>query len=105
MIDQLNDSLVIEGRGIDVELDEVASPWNGREASSGFDIWQQRDEDQAKIWLARLPYRVTQAGQEGGEPISIDEMTEALLLYSDEPVVGEGSICHTDGVKAYNDVS
>ena len=77
----------------------LSAQWDGREASSGFDIWQRHDEDQA-IWLAKLPYWVTLAGQEGGAPISIDEMTEALLLYSDEPVLGEGSVCHTDGAKA-----
>ena len=32
---------------------------------------------------------VTQAGQGGRGPISIDKMTEALLLYSDESLVGE----------------
>ena len=32
-------------------------------------------------------------------------MTKALLLYSDEPVVGEGSVCHTDGAKVNKTVA
>ena len=45
------------------------------------------------------------AGQGGGGPLSVDEMREALLLDSDEPVLGEGSVCHTDGAKAYRNLA
>ena len=102
LIDQLNDSLVVGGCGMDVELDEVAFRSVGR---PGGIIWLRylaaARRGSSKIWLSRLPYRITQAGQGGGGPISIDEMNQALLLFSDEPVLGEGSVCHTDGAKAY----
>lgn len=63
------------------------------EALSGYGNWVLL----SKVWLQRLPYRVTEAGQSGGG----QEMKEALLLESDEPVLAEGSVCHTDGAKAY----
>ena len=31
----------------------------------------------------------------------MDEMWSALLLDSDQPILAEGSVCHTDGAKAY----
>ena len=31
----------------------------------------------------------------------MEEMRSALLLDSDQPVLGFGSVCHTDGAKAY----
>ena len=100
MIDQLNNALVVGGCRMDVELDKIAFRLVGRPRGI---IWLRylaaARRGSSKIWLARLPCRVTQAGQ-GGGPISIDEMTETLLLYSDKPVLGEGSVCHTDGAKA-----
>ena len=57
------------------------------------------------VWIHRLPYRITQAGQGGGGPISILEMNEALLLESDQPLLSEGCVCHTDGAKAYRSVA
>ena len=87
---------------MDVELDEVAFRSVGR---PGGIIWLRylaaARRGSGKIWPSRLPYRITQACQGGGGPISIDEMNQALLLFSDEPVLGEGSVCHTDGAKAH----
>ena len=31
----------------------------------------------------------------------LEEMWSALLLHSDEPILAKGSVCHTDGAKAY----
>ena len=33
------------------------------------------------------------------------EMTETLLLDSDEPVLAKGSVCHTNGAKAYRSLA
>ena len=32
------------------------------------------------MWIHRLPYRITQTGQGGGGPLSVDKMRKALLL-------------------------
>ena len=61
---------------MDVELDEVAfRSVAGRHYLAS--IWRRGS---SKIWLAKLPYRITQTGQEGGGLISIDEMTVFFTL-------------------------
>ena len=57
------------------------------------------------VWIQRLPYRISAAGQGGGGPISEQEMDEALLLSSDQPVLAKGCVCHTDGAKAYRNLA
>ncbi|CAE7744787.1 unnamed protein product [Symbiodinium sp. CCMP2592] len=46
--------------------------------------------DPVLVWLKRLGNRITRKGQGGGGPISVEEM----------PILA-GSVCHTDGAKAY----
>ena len=91
----------IFSRAADVELDEVSFRSVGR---PGGIVWLRylavARRGSSKVWLQRLPYRVTQAGQGGGGPLSVAEMTETLLLDSDKPVLAKGSVCHTDGAKA-----
>ena len=102
LVEQLNSELVVGACGADLELDEVAFRSVGR---PGGIVWLRyigvARRGSSKVWLQRLPYRVTQAGQGGGGPLSLEEMKEALLLESDKPVLAEGSVCHTDGAKAY----
>ena len=57
----------------------------------------------ALVWIERLPYRISSVGQ--GGPISPQEMREALLLDADEAILAVGSVCHTDGAKAYRNLA
>ena len=106
LIDQLNDLLVVGFCSADVELDEVAFQSVGR---PGGIIWLRylavARPGSSKVWLRRLPYRVTQAGQGGGGPLSFAEMVDSLMLDSDEPVLAQGCVCHTDGAKAYRSLA
>ena len=106
MVEQLNNSLVVGACGADVELDEVSFRSVGR---PGGIVWLRflgvARRGSSKVWLERLPYRITQAGQGGGGPISVQEMKDALLLESDQPVLALGSVCHTDGAKAYKQLA
>ena len=106
LIDKLNGSLVLGGIGEDIELDEISFRSVGRRFGI---VWLRFlavvCRGSSLVWIHRLPYRITQAGQGGGGPLSVDEMREALLLDSDEPVLGEGFVCHTDGAKAYRNLA
>ena len=100
--DKLNSSLSIGGCGFDVELDEVS--FRSVERGHGI-VWLKYlavvRRGSSLVWLERLPYRITTAGEGGGGPISVAELYGSLLLESDEPVLCKGSVCHTDGAKAY----
>ena len=99
--EQLNDAIVVEGCSADVKLDEISFWSTGR--AHGI-VWLRylavARRGSSLVWLQRLDYRITRKEQ-GGGPISVDEMWSALLLDSDQPVLVEGSVCHTDGAKAY----
>ena len=60
----------------------LSAQWDGREASSGFDIWQRHHEDQVRSGSQGCRIGSRRLGKKAEGPISIDEMTEALLLYS-----------------------
>ena len=104
-IEQLSSALTVGGVGDDIiiELDEMSFRAVAR--SRGI-VWLRYlavvRRDSSLVWLYRLPYRIS-AG--GGGPISVDEMRTALLLDSDEPVLASGSVCHTDGAKAYRNLA
>ena len=92
---------MVGGVGADVELDKVAFRSVGRSSIVWLRYMVAARRGSSLVWLERLPYRITEAGQGGGGPISVEEMRSALLLDSDEPVLALGSVCHTDGAKAY----
>ena len=102
IIDQLNDAIVVGGCSADVELGEISFRSTGR--AHGI-VWLRylavARRGSSLVWLKRLGYRITRKGQGGGGPISVEEMWSALLLHSDEPILAKGSVCHTDGAKAY----
>ena len=54
----------------------------------------------SKIW-SQLPYRITEGGQGGGGPISLEELKSAILLEDGNSRICEGSVCHTDGARTY----
>ena len=84
-----------------MELDEVAFRSVGRSSIVWLRYMVAARRGSSLVWLERLPYKITEAGQGGGGPISVEEMPSALLLDSDEPVRAVGSVYHTDGAKAY----
>lgn len=57
------------------------------------------------VWIHKLPYRVSESGKGGGGPISQAELDDAMLVWSDEPKLLAGSVCHTDGAKAYRNLA
>ena len=101
LIDKLNSCLTTGGRGMDVELDEIA--FRSVERGDGV-VWLRYlavvRRGSSLVKLERLPYRVTAGGQSGGGPTSVAELRDHLRLPSDEPVLSKGSVCHTDNVKA-----
>ena len=54
-----------------------------------------------KIWISPLPYRITEGGQGGGGPISLEELQGAVWAQNGESRICEGSVCHTDGARTY----
>ena len=50
-----------------------------------------------------VPYHPSRTGR--GGPLSVAEMVDSLLLDSDEPVLAQGCVCHTDGAKAYRSLA
>ena len=76
LVDQLNDELLIGGQDQDVEMDEICF------RSKTLDncvLWVRYfamvRRGSSKVFLARLPYRITKAGQGGGGPISVQDCT------------------------------
>ena len=83
--DKLNSSLSIGGCRFDVELDEVSV-----ERGHGI-VWLRYlavvRRGSSLVWLERLPYRITTAGQGGGGPIWVAKLYGSLLLESEDPCV------------------
>ena len=101
IIDQLNDAIVVGGCSADVELDEISFRSTGRARNC---LAQVLGSCTARIKFGLveafgLPHYSEDQG--GGGSISVEEMWSALLLHSDEPILAKGSVCHTDGAKAY----
>ena len=100
--EKLNNTLKIEGLGQDVELDEISfrSKIVGNRV-----VWIRYlaivRRGSSKIWISQLPYRITEGGQGGGGPISLEELKAAILPEDNPPRLAEGSICHTDGARIY----
>ena len=106
LIDKLNGSLTVGGIGQDVELDEISFRSVGR--AHGI-VWLRYlaavRRGAALVWIERLPYRISSVGQGGEGPISLQEKREALLLDADGAILAVGSVCHTDGAKAYQNLA
>ena len=68
-IEQLNDCLVVGGVGADVALDEVAFRSVGRSSIVWLRYMVASRRGSSLVWLERLPYKITEAGQGGGGPI------------------------------------
>ena len=105
-IQRLSDSLCIGGRGFDVELDEIC--FRSLARAHGV-VWVRFlaavRRGSSLVWIHKLPYRITDSGKGGGGPISDEELDDALLIWSDEPRLVPGSVCHTDGAKAYRSLA
>ena len=55
------------------------------------------------LWRCTTCTKTMSVFEEG--PIFNLEMNEALLLESDQPLLSEGCVCHTDGAKAYRSLA
>ncbi|CAE7219386.1 unnamed protein product [Symbiodinium sp. CCMP2592] len=100
IVDRLNEDLVIGALGADVELDEISF------RSKALDdkiLWNRYaaavKRGSAKVFIEKLPNRLTAAGQGGGGPLSIDELKKLVVTGSSR--LAQGSVCHTDSAKAY----
>ena len=102
IMDRLNNTLHLGGLGCDVELDEISfrSKTVGERV-----VWIRylaiARRGSSKIWLTQLPYRITEGGQGGGGPISLEELKSAILLEDGDSRICQGSVCHTDGARTY----
>ena len=102
LVEAMNNALEIGGLGEDVELDEIAF----RSKTVGDNVVWIRflaiaSRGSSFVFLTRLPYRVTQGGQGGGGPISVEELREALTTSSGTCRLKEGTVCHTDSARTY----
>ena len=81
LVERMNNELKVGGPGVDVELDEVSFRSAGLEHSV---LWIRFlgmvRRGSSKIFLAKLPYRLTAAGQGGGGPLSMEELRSASLV-------------------------
>ena len=81
LVERMNNELKVGGPGMDVELDEVSFRSAGLEHSV---LWIRFlgmvRRGSSKIFLAKLPYRLTAAGQGGGGPLSMEELRSASLV-------------------------
>ena len=72
LVERMNNELKVGGPSMDVELDEVSFRSAGLEHSV---LWIRFlgmvRRGSSKIFLAKLPYRLTAAGQGGGGPLSL----------------------------------
>ena len=55
----------------------------------------------AKIFLHKLPDKLTASGQGGGGPLSLQELKDTMVSSKGESRIAIGSVCHTDSAKAY----
>ena len=92
----------IGGVGQDIELDEISFR---SKAVGNRVVWIRylaiARRGSSKVWLAPLPYRISEGGQGGGGPISLDELREAFLMPDGSSRIAPGSVCHTDSARTY----
>eukprot|EP00439_Symbiodinium_sp_Y106_P049550 s3645_g6.t1 len=55
----------------------------------------------AKIFLHKLPDKLTASGQGGGGPLSLQELKDTMVSSKGASRIAIGSVCHTDSAKAY----
>ena len=103
IMDRLNNTLHLGGLGCDVELDEISfrSKTVGERV-----VWIRylaiARRGSSKIWLTQLPYRITEGGQGGGGPISLEELKSAILLEDGDSRICQSSVCHSTSFRARN---
>ncbi|CAE7212489.1 timm16 [Symbiodinium natans] len=102
IIDRMNEELVMGGAGMDVELDEISF------RSKGLDdkvLWLRYiaivRRGSAKVFIHKLPDKLTASGQGGGGPLSIQELKDTIVNSAGASRIAVGSVCHTDSAKAY----
>ena len=102
LVEKMNEELTVGGPGMDVEIDEVAFRSAGLNTSV---LWLRFigmvRRGSSKIYIAKLPYRLSQGGQGGGGPLSLEELRSVMVTSTGKPRLECGSICHTDSAKAY----
>ncbi|CAE6930761.1 timm16 [Symbiodinium sp. CCMP2592] len=102
IVDRLNEDLVIGALGADVELDEISFR---SQALDDKILWNRYaaavKRGSAKVFIEKLPNRLTAAGQGGGGPLSIDELKKLVVTSKGSSRLAQGSVCHTDSAKAY----
>ena len=103
LIDKLSGSFTVGGIGQDEELDEISFRSVGRAHGIAWLRYLAAVRRRsALVRIELLSYRISSAG---GGPISLQEMREALLLDADDCILAVGSVCHTDGAKAYRNLA
>ena len=55
----------------------------------------------AKVFIHKLPDKLTASGQGGGGPLSIQELKDTIVNSAGASRIAVGSVCHTDSAKAY----
>ncbi|CAE7368443.1 timm16 [Symbiodinium natans] len=97
----MNEELVMGGAGMDVELDEISF------RSKGLDdkvLWLRYiaivRRGSAKVFIHKLPDKLTASGQGGGGPLSIQELKDTIVNSAGASRIAVGSVCHTDSAKA-----
>ena len=95
-MDRLNNTLHLGGLGCDVEVDEISF----RSKTVGERVGWIRylaiaRRGSSKIWLTQLPYRITEGGQGGGGPISLEKLKSAILLEDGDSRICQGSVFAT----------
>ena len=82
--------------GCDVELDEIS--FRSRTVGDRV-VWIRylaiARRGSSKIWLTQLPYRITEGGQGGGGPISLEKLKSAILLEDGDSRICQGSVFAT----------
>ena len=102
VVERLSETLHLGGLGADVELDEISL----RSKTVGEQVMWIRclaiaRRGTPKIWISPLPYRITEGGQGGGGPISLEELQGAMWAQNGESRIRERWVCHTDGARTY----
>ena len=124
----MNEELVMGGAGMDVELDEISFRSKGLDDKvAGFHrpcfvrllkclyclrflqytkvLWLRYiaivRRGSAKVFIHKLPDKLTASGQGRGGPLSIQELKDTIVNSAGASRIAVGSVCHTDSAKAH----
>ena len=102
IVERMNASMVVGGRGHDIELDEVCFRSKPLENSI---LWLRYlaivRRGSSKVFIATLPEKLVTGGQGGGGAISLPELKRIIQPASESPKLAVGSVCHTDSARSY----